>query len=663
MNNDQHNRRDDNRPAGQLIWSEPAPAVTGLVDAMIDIESLGTTPGSAILSIGVVMFGPAGLGETFHAPVLLQSCTAVGLTIDPNTIAWWMQQSDTARAAAFRDDAEALAVVLYRFSTWFTEVHAERPWCHGATFDVPVLEAAYKACGIVPPWKFWNVRDTRTLYELAGVKVDRNEGTHHNALDDALAQAGAAAKAMRILTARAAPTGIDLNWVNVKDRMPKLIPIGDPPHEFVACSARVLVCGWADKEFYWSVADLRRGGRGIEDRAVRWNTDADVFWNRDHLITHWAPLSKPGEASVTNGAVIVHKHAAVGWTETPRPAAANADDFLAALRTLGVTYDDEIPYNAGWFAAGSCMARATAAEAAQVALEMIEERYDTLQRDYDTVKCRVDRAYNDGLAEGTPAAAHAFTNDGREPDWAGYAAAEAAHADDKFAAEFLSRRLARVARAADVSMPEGSHEFIAGVAGTILGDIARKLESAPPAAPGKADAANTSAVATLLQAAGAMRMVRCHDGSGKPFAAYDKDIADRIVADLRAEMHALTDATSAADTKNAVQSQAARDVLAERRRQIEAEGYYREHDDEHVNEEIAAFAAYYAMPPGVREWPAAETGYADTFGEAIVPNGWTPSPPGDRRRELVKAGALVLAEIERLDRAAISHAASNGEKA
>jgi hypothetical protein len=201
--------------------------------------------------------------------------------------------------------------------------------------------------------------------------------------------------------------GIDLDWVSVKDRMPKLIPIGDPPHEFVACSARVLVCGWADKEFHWSVADLRRGGRGIEDRAVRWNTDADVFWHRDHLITHWAPLSKPGEASATNGApvsapidaVIVHKSTAVGWTELPRPPAANTDDLLAALRAFGVTYDDEIPYNAGWFAAGSCMARTTAAEAAEIALEMIEERYDILQRDYDTVKCQVDRAYNDGLAD------------------------------------------------------------------------------------------------------------------------------------------------------------------------------------------------------------------------------------------------------------------------
>ncbi|WP_073105064.1 hypothetical protein [Pollutimonas bauzanensis] len=70
-----------------------------------------------------------------------------------------------------------------------------------------------------------------------------------------------------------------------------------------------------------------------------------------------------------------------------------------------------------------------------------------------------------------------------------------------------------------------------------------------------------------------------------------------------------------------------------------------------VNDEIAAMAAFYAMPPGAREWPASETGYGDTLGDAILLEGWIGKAP-DRRRELVKAGALVLAEIEGLDRAA-----------
>lgn len=97
------------------------------------------------------------------------------------------------------------------------------------------------------------------------------------------------------------------------------------------------------------------------------------------------------------------------------------------------------------------------------------------------------------------------------------------------------------------------------------------------------------------------------------------------------------------------ESQAAIDVLAERRRQIKAEGYDQAHDDEHVNDEIAALACYYAMPPGAREWSAESTGYGETLGDAILPDGWA-AAAGDRRRELVKAGALIVAEIERIDR-------------
>lgn len=102
------------------------------------------------------------------------------------------------------------------------------------------------------------------------------------------------------------------------------------------------------------------------------------------------------------------------------------------------------------------------------------------------------------------------------------------------------------------------------------------------------------------------------------------------------------------ETKPAVQ--AVSDVLAERKRQVDPEGWTPEHDDAHPSGEIAAFAALYAMPPAARDWPALETGYGETFGAAMCPDDWTPKF-GDRRRELVKAGALILAEIERMDRA------------
>ncbi|WP_131931159.1 hypothetical protein [Burkholderia sp. SRS-25] len=101
-----------------------------------------------------------------------------------------------------------------------------------------------------------------------------------------------------------------------------------------------------------------------------------------------------------------------------------------------------------------------------------------------------------------------------------------------------------------------------------------------------------------------------------------------------------------------VESTAEVDVRTERRRQIAEKGWTEEHDDAHACGEIAALAAYYAMPASVRDWPSADTGYGCTFGQAILPYGWSAKIGDDRRGELVKAGALILAEIERLDRAA-----------
>lgn len=159
---------------------------------MIDIETLGTKPGSAILSIGAVVFSAEGVSEsTFFRAISLQSCIDVGLKIDPATVAWWMSQSDAARAAAFPAETEHLNVALFALRDWFVEQSGEQTWCHGAAFDVPLLETAYEAAGLAQliPWKFWNVRCTRTLYDESGVTPDRSTGAHHHPVDDARNQA------------------------------------------------------------------------------------------------------------------------------------------------------------------------------------------------------------------------------------------------------------------------------------------------------------------------------------------------------------------------------------------------------------------------------------------------------------------------------------------
>lgn len=86
------------------------------------------------------------------------------------------------------------------------------------------------------------------------------------------------------------------------------------------------------------------------------------------------------------------------------------------------------------------------------------------------------------------------------------------------------------------------------------------------------------------------------------------------------------------------------DIAAERRRQIEAEGWTLEHDDRHAEGELAQAAAAYA---------AASTFYrVDPYAAVLSVWPWSRAwlKPTTPRRDLVKAGALIIAEIERLDR-------------
>lgn len=90
------------------------------------------------------------------------------------------------------------------------------------------------------------------------------------------------------------------------------------------------------------------------------------------------------------------------------------------------------------------------------------------------------------------------------------------------------------------------------------------------------------------------------------------------------------------------------DVQAERRRQITAEEWTPEHDDGHSHGQMARAAACYAL--------AGSSAPNDGTAALLVSLAWPWDEqwwkPSTARRDLVKACALALAEIERLDRAA-----------
>lgn len=127
---------------------------------------------------------------------------------------------------------------------------------------------------------------------------------------------------------------------------------------------------------------------------------------------------------------------------------------------------------------------------------------------------------------------------------------------------------------------------------------------------------------------------------------------DHFCADypLRHKIEALLAEVAIEPTPDPI-SPAIADVAAERRRQIEAKGWTPEHDDEHDRDNaLSRAAACYAL---------AGLGANGPFWvnrlqvpQQVWPYRWEWKPK-DRRFNLVRAAALLVAEIERLDRAEV----------
>ncbi len=156
---------------------------------MIDIETLGTTPGCGILSIAVVPFCTTAPLEPFYERIYPPSNTIAGLTIDDKTMEWWSSQPLEAYNEAFGGE-QPLSVALKLLADYVAQFPTAGIWGNGASFDVPILEAAYAAFKQLPPWSYKQARCHRTLIALAPhIQRPAFVGVKHTALADAQNQA------------------------------------------------------------------------------------------------------------------------------------------------------------------------------------------------------------------------------------------------------------------------------------------------------------------------------------------------------------------------------------------------------------------------------------------------------------------------------------------
>lgn len=225
-----------------------------MVTISLDLETWGKRPGCDIRSIGAVVFSVetglvhdgslgtirpfyiacdnpvTGSGTDWVATVgfrpnildpqydpVTETYRQYPLHRDPDTVRWWSEQSEAAQAA-FTDPVD-LREALERFTMWLIRQSADREqpvitrlamdhyewvkledlkiYAHGPQFDISILEAAYHAVGLPVPWHYRAPRDTRTVFDMAGITdhsawlAQHATGTVHHALDDAICQARA----------------------------------------------------------------------------------------------------------------------------------------------------------------------------------------------------------------------------------------------------------------------------------------------------------------------------------------------------------------------------------------------------------------------------------------------------------------------------------------
>jgi hypothetical protein len=159
----------------------------------VDIETAGSGTNAALWSIGACDFDPqtGKILKRFYRNIDLQSSLDSGGVVNGKTMEWWMQQSDEARLALFKDPV-SLYDALKAFHEWFPE--GGKVWGNGSNFDNRIIRESYDRLGCGCPFHYRADMDLRTLHRMQkflGTPKPQVEriGVHHNALDDAEFQA------------------------------------------------------------------------------------------------------------------------------------------------------------------------------------------------------------------------------------------------------------------------------------------------------------------------------------------------------------------------------------------------------------------------------------------------------------------------------------------
>jgi hypothetical protein len=190
------------------------------MEAMIDVETLGTVMGSPVVTIGACLFDPyscdsgdALMKRSMLIRIDISDAVKYSSGVDGGTLRWWFEQEDAAIKALVGDDCVSMQEALIKLERFcrergkfanneFFEGISELPkacryWAKDPDFDMRLMQHFYEhpeLRGAKMPWMFWECRSVRTVQDLAWPSGDRPDfdvkgGVAHDARWDAVTQA------------------------------------------------------------------------------------------------------------------------------------------------------------------------------------------------------------------------------------------------------------------------------------------------------------------------------------------------------------------------------------------------------------------------------------------------------------------------------------------
>jgi len=179
------------------------------IHVMVDLETMGTKVDSAIASIAIVAFNLDGMLSSFEGTPELYTRIDLGTTTGkcyPDTVLWWMKQSETARAEITWDGYKAIEIIAIQtvedyIRDWAGQAKYKGGklyiWAKSPSFDLEILKKVFDTYALKTPWDFRNERDVRTITAMFPAIPFVAPVVSHHALYDARAQADQVIECLR----------------------------------------------------------------------------------------------------------------------------------------------------------------------------------------------------------------------------------------------------------------------------------------------------------------------------------------------------------------------------------------------------------------------------------------------------------------------------------